>query len=285
MSKNKTPITIYSSESQIKNPLVLFKQMFFDLLASRGLAWQIFLRDIKSQYRQSVLGILWAFIPTIVTAIGFTLAKDVGVLNIPETDIPYPLYVTISTALWQAFLQSINAPIQAIQSGKGMITKVKFPHESLILAKLAELLFNFGIQVILVIVLFVWFRIQPPLSIILFPVPFLHMVLLGLTIGLFLTPVNALYNDVSRLLSFGTRILWFITPVVYPIPQTGIFQYVVKLNPVTPLLVTTRELATTGQLSQVEDFWLVSFITFILFIVGWVFFRLAMPSVVERFSS
>jgi len=57
------------------------------------------------------------------------------------------------------------------------------------------------------------------------------------------------------------------------------------MNPVTPLLVTTRELATTGIVSDPIGFWLVSAITLLGILLTWIIFRLAMPFVVERVSS
>jgi lipopolysaccharide transport system permease protein len=54
---------------------------------------------------------------------------------------------------------------------------------------------------------------------------------------------------------------------------------------VTPLLVTTRELATTGVLTQVTGFWIVSAIALVGLLLTWVMFRLAMPYVIERISA
>ncbi|MEO1673464.1 MAG: ABC transporter permease, partial [Cyanobacteria bacterium J06631_2] len=70
-----------------------------------------------------------------------------------------------------------------------------------------------------------------------------------------------------------------------PVPTEGIFASLVKLNPVTPLLITVRELATTGVLTQEMPFWIVSAITLIGLLTTWTFFRLAMPYVIERVSS
>ena len=100
-----------------------------------------------------------------------------------------------------------------------------------------------------------------------------------------LSPLGVLYQDVSKGLTLLTSFWLFLTPVVYPVPTEGIFGQIVKLNPVTPLLVTTRELATTGIISEPLGFWLVSIITIIGLFVTWVGFRLAMPFVVERVSS
>jgi lipopolysaccharide transport system permease protein len=276
---------IYTPESLLKNPVQLFKEMWQDLLASRELAWRLMVRDISAQYRQSLLGITWAFLPPIIMAIGFTLANDAKVINIAKTDLPYPVYIMFSTALWQTFIEALNGPMQAVIVAKPMLSRVNFPREALILAKLGEVFFNFAIKLTLIVALFIWFRISVTWTVFLTPVPLLHLILLGTFIGILLAPLGILYQDISRGLSLFTGFWLFLTPVVYPIPNQGIFGFLVKLNPVTPLLVTTRELATTGVVSDPLRFWIVSLITLIALLVTWVAFRLAMPFVVERVSS
>ena len=59
----------------------------------------------------------------------------------------------------------------------------------------------------------------------------------------------------------------------------------VALNPVTPLLVTVRELATAGMVSSPSAFWLASAFTLVCLFVAWVGFRVAMPFMIERWSS
>ncbi|MBR8826537.1 MAG: hypothetical protein DSM107014_01300 [Gomphosphaeria aponina SAG 52.96 = DSM 107014] len=51
--------------------------------------------------------------------------------------------------------------------------------------------------------------------------------------GLLLAPLGVLYQDVSRGLTMLTGVL-FLTPVVFPVPEQGLFAILVKLNPVTP---------------------------------------------------
>ena len=137
------PEVIYTPESNLRHPIQLFKQMWRDLLASRELAWRLMVRDISAQYRQSFLGIAWAFLPPIILAAGFTLANDANVINISATDLPYPAYVMFSTALWQTFVEALNAPVLAVTAAKPMLARVNFPREALILAKLGEVLFLF----------------------------------------------------------------------------------------------------------------------------------------------
>lgn len=276
---------IYTPESKIKRPSLLFKQMWRDLLASRGLAWQLMIRDLKAQYRQSFLGIFWAFLPPIFMAAGFTLAGESNVIAIGKTELPYPAYVMFSTALWQTFIEALNGPIQAVTQAKPMLVRVNFPREAIILSKLGEVSFNFGIKLILIIALFIWFKVSITWKILFAPVALVHLVLFGTFIGTLLAPFGILYQDVGKGITMITSFWLFITPVVYPVPTEGTFALLVKLNPVTSLLVTVRELATTGVLTQEVSFWIVSAITFIGLFTTWIFFHLAMPYVIERVSS
>jgi lipopolysaccharide transport system permease protein len=259
--------------------------MWSDLLNSRELAWRLLIRDLRAQYRQSLLGFAWAFLPPVITALGFVLARDTGVVTVGSTDLPYPAYVMFSMSLWQTFVEAINGPIMGVVQAKSMLAKVNFPREALILAKLGEIFFNFGIKLILIVGLFVWFKITVTGSLILAPVAFIHLVLLGTMIGLFFAPLGMLYGDISKALPIVTTIWLVLTPVIYPVPQKGVFATIVNLNPVTPLLVTTRELATSGVVSNAAGFWLASALAIVGLWVVWVIFRLAMPFVIERVGS
>lgn len=277
---------VYSSESLLRHPIHLFKEMGRDLLASRELTWQLMIRDISAQYRQSLLGIVWAFIPPVAMAAGFTFARGAQVINIGDTDIPYPAYVMFSVALWQTFVEALNGPILGVKAAKQMLTKINFPREALILSKLGQVFFNFGIKLLLIIGLFFWFRIPVGWSVLLAPVALIHLILLGTFMGLLLAPLGALYQDVSKALTLCTGLWLFLTPVIYSVPsREGLFGMIVRLNPVTPLLVTTRELATTGTISDPAGFWTASLVAISGLLVAWLVYRLAMPFVVERMSS
>jgi len=285
MSKEKPSLVIINAKSSLKSPRKLIGQMWLDLLASRELAWQLFTRDIKAQYRQSFLGIFWAFIPPIITAIGLTLASNAKVINLGTTAFALPAYVMFSTSLWQTFVEALNGPINGIVAAKPMFTKINFPREAVIIAKLAEVFFNFGIKLILIIGLFIFFKMPISWSVFLAPLGLIQLVILGTGLGLFLAPFAVLYQDVSSALIVLLGGWFFLTPVLYAMPESGLFGRLVSLNPVTPLLVTTRELATTGVLTQVPQFWLVSGLSIIILLMGWVSFRLAMPILIERMSA
>jgi len=279
------PRVYYTPDSSLRRPGQLLRQMGRDLLASRELAWRLMVRDISAQYRQSALGLFWAFVPPIAMAVGFTFASQSNIIQPGVTDIPYPAYVMFSTSLWQTFVEAINGPIQAVTIAKPMLARVNFPREAIILAKVGEVIFNFGIKLFLIVALFLVYRISVSWTVILAPVALFHLILLGTLVGTLLSPFGALYQDVAKGMSMVTGFWLLLTPVVFPVPKEGVFGVLVRLNPVTPLLVTTRELATTGVLTQAPAFWIVSGLTIVGLLLTWIAFRMAMPYVIERISA
>lgn len=63
---------VYQKETN-RNPLRLLRDSIRDIWRSRFLSKQLAERDIKAQYRQSYLGILWAFLtPLLLPLYGFS---------------------------------------------------------------------------------------------------------------------------------------------------------------------------------------------------------------------
>ncbi|HHP7243213.1 MAG TPA: ABC transporter permease, partial [Elainellaceae cyanobacterium] len=108
------PKVVHTPDSFLKHPVSLARAMWLDLMASRELAWRLMVRDISAQYRQAMLGVLWAFVPPIVMAAGFTLASNANVISVGDTNIPYPAYVMFGTSLWQTFVEAASGPVQAV---------------------------------------------------------------------------------------------------------------------------------------------------------------------------
>ena len=78
---------------------------------------------------------------------------------------------------------------------------------------------------------------------------------------------------------------FFLTPVIYPVPRASFAATLIELNPVTPLLVSTRDWLITGQASLLPGFLWVSAVTVVLLFAGWVLYRIAMPHLISRMSA
>ncbi|MDP5078111.1 MAG: ABC transporter permease, partial [Nonlabens sp.] len=190
----------------------LFKETLSDVYRSRFLARQLASRDIKSQYRQSFLGIFWAFLMPLSTAFVWIFINDSGAVELADTGVPYPLFVFSGTLLFSALTEAINMPLTATNGAKSLFTKINIPKEAIILAGLYKLLYNDMFKMILLVFFFVFFSVTPTWGMLLFPISFFILTLVGITIGLLITPLGLLYNDVAKVISLSLRFIMFITP-------------------------------------------------------------------------
>jgi lipopolysaccharide transport system permease protein len=284
-SKGQIPVTVYTPESQLRAPGNFIRSMWYDLLASRELAWRLTVRDISARYRQSALGILWAFLLPLVTAALFIGLNRSAILNVGTTEIPYPVFVLFGTMLWQLFLDSLNAPLKAVTTNKAILAKVNMPREAIILSGIGQLLFDFSIRAIILAAIFVIYRIPLTWGLLLAPFAILMLMLLGITIGLALTPIGVLYTDIAQALTAITGLWFFITPVAYPVPEQGLLSVLMNLNPVTYLLNGARDIITLGTLSNVISVVVISVITILGLFVVQILYRLSLPILIERMSA
>jgi lipopolysaccharide transport system permease protein len=259
--------------------------MLADLKASRELGWRLFVRDISAKYRQSLLGVFWAFVPPIVMGVVFIILQSKRILNLGETDIPYPVFVLIGTILWQVFAESLKTPLETVNRAKPMLAKINFPREALMLSAFYQIVFNLLIKSILLVGIFVFFKVKVTSGLFWAPVAILMLILLGMSLGLLLTPIGTLYRDISSGLPVFTQFWFFVTPVVYPTPQTFPYSLIGVLNPVSPVLTAARDFITKGSISNIGPFLVVSCLAIMTLFAAWVIYRLALPIIIERMSA
>ncbi len=277
--------TVYSPDSELLSFGRLLRSMWSDLLNSRELAWRLMVRNISAQYRQSLLGYAWAFLPPLFTTAIWVFLQSQKVFTVADTGMPYPVFVLTGTVLWQTFVEALNAPLQMVNESKSMLSKINFPREALILTGIGQVLFSFTIRVFILIPVYWWFEVPFQAGVLLALIGVLALIALGITIGLLLTPLGMLYQDIGRGLGFGTQALFFLTPIVYPVPQASWAETLVTLNPVTPLLQATRDWLVLGQTGHLDGFFWVCVLTLIFLFAGWILYRIAMPHLISRMSA
>jgi lipopolysaccharide transport system permease protein len=278
-------VTTYSNESEVRNPLQMARALGSDVVNSLQLARRLLLRDLSVQYRQTFFGYFWAFAPPLAMAGAFTLAAKSGAVSFGATAIAYPAYVIIGMCLWQTFHEALHGPLDALAKARDILTRIHFAREALFLAKFLEVLVNFSVKLVLILVVLRIYSIAPGSSLLLAFVGIVGLVALGLLIGLLIAPVGLLFDDVGRSVLALSGFWLMLTPVLFPIPESGPFRVAVLVNPVTPLLVTSREALTGSPLTQLPQFFLVAAVCVLGLPLALLGVRLAMPFVVERFSA
>lgn len=277
----KLETRIYQKENNL-SPGRILKESLKDIYNSRFLARQLAKRDIKAQYRQSYLGILWAFITPLLTAAVWIFLTMSGTIQVTQTGIPYPLYAFSGTLIWSIIADSISSPTQSTNGARGLISKINFPKEALVVSGIYKLLFNSAVKIVLLIVLVFLLEVGFHWSLLLLPFAILGAVVIGTTIGLFITPISMLYTDIQKLVSIGMGFLMYITPVVYAMPAEGIMRKLMEINPFTPVILTARDMIT-GSSPQFLVYYLFVLLSCIpFFFMALIFYRISIPIIVER---
>jgi lipopolysaccharide transport system permease protein len=275
-------VRVYTAEPEIRRPGQLLRRMLTDLVSARSVALEMARRNIAAQYRQSFSGILLAFCPALVVTVWCTMVQHARVINVEALAVPYPAFVLISMMLWLTFTEALQAPIEGLGQELYLLARAKVPPETIVLAKLAEVGFQFGIKLILIVGAIIWFGLPVRFTVWLAPLPLCALIALGLGLGLILAPLNALYQDISKALPAVTTFWLFLTPVLFPIPTEGAAAVVVRLNPVTPLLSATREWITLGEVGDPLGLAVAVTIALGLLWGGWVFYRVSLPVIIDR---
>ena len=275
----------YTPESELRHPLRLLRGMGSDLVAGRELAWRLFVRDTAAQYRQSVLGYFWVILPPLLTSLVFILMNSANVLVSKDLGMSYPVYVLTGTVFFGIFSDGMAAPLKTVTVSRPLLIKVRFPREALLLAAIAQTLLSFIIRIALLASCLLPLRAHIATTLPLVIIPASGLMLFGIMVGVLLVPVGTLYQDVTYGLMLLTSVLMLVTPVAFATPASGRLSAIMHHNPLSPLLLCTRELTITGNMSQLPASLAVMGVCLVLLGIGWVLFRLAFPILVERLGS
>lgn len=276
---------IYTPQSDLRKPRQFLKQIYLDVNTSRQIAWQLFRKNFVSQYRQNFLGYLWIFLPPLATALIWIFLHFSKIIELGSTEIPYPIYILTGVFLWQTFTESVTCPLQQLLFSKHLITKFKIPHEALVIAGLGSIVFNLLARIIILFLCLLYFQVGLSWNLLLAPIGLVVLILAGISIGLLLTPLGMLYQDILNGIGIVLNALFFLTPIIYPIPQNGVILRIVSFNPLTPIITANRNWLTGGAVMPDISFFVVASLSIFVFFGSWLFYRLAKPYIIERISS
>ncbi len=248
----------------------------------RELATRLFIRDLKASFRKSFFGFIWIFITPLSTAVTWIFLSSQKVISVQKTPMEYSAYVLCGTIIWSLFAEAINKPILRYRSVTGMMSKLNFPREAIVLTSFYDLLYSFMLKLIVLIPI-LWFLGYPPNLNFLFFIPaILGLLFVGISLGLLLCPIGLLYNDVGKVLPMLLPFLMYLTPVIYPFQQSTEYPLLNFLNPVTPFLESARSSMGGYEFNMYLElcFWLI--IGLVSFIIGLIVLKISLPIIVER---
>ncbi|MCC7278869.1 MAG: ABC transporter permease [Chromatiaceae bacterium] len=285
-STTELPEVVITPHAGLEGFTEAMRSMTRDFAQSRALAWRLFRRDISAMYRQSLLGYLWLFLPPLATVSVWIFLNQQQLVTIDTGDVPYPLFVMTGTVLWTAFNSALMAMQEIMGQARSMLSKVNFPHEALIMTAFAKALLNGLPPILLLIPVMIFYGVSIGPETLLFAFGFLTVVILGSALGLAFVPIGALYDDVGRAIQLGLRFAFFVTPVIYAMPQApGLTRTLLTLNPLTAPLVSSRAWLIGSAEALPSATLLVFVVSLLVLALSTLAFKVAMPHLIERISA
>jgi lipopolysaccharide transport system permease protein len=209
----------------------------------RDLLVTLAMRDVKLRYRQTVIGIAWVILqPLITSLIFFLIFSRVG--GFPMDGIKPFAFIFAGQLAWNVFNTTLTKASASLVGNSQLVSKVYFPRLVLPLSTVFSALIDFGVSLVMMVILMIVFHIVPGWSILLLPVFVLMLLLLALGVGLAAAAANVQYRDVGYVLPVITQFLFFASPVGYAtsivVHKLGHWSFLYFLNPLTPLLEAFR---------------------------------------------
>lgn len=276
---------IIDSQSQLKAPLNLVKSIIHGFWISRDLSSKLAKRDLIAQYRQSILGYVWLVLLPVVNTIIWILIRKSGLLaNNGDETLPYTLYVFSGTMVFQIFSEALQTPLNEIINSKNIISKINFPHESLITSGFIKSLLNSTIRIVILVVISSLFGYYPGFLFFYFPLLLIATIFLGISIGVAFIPLGVLFNDIQKVLPIVMQLLMFSSPVFlyFPSDRTSFLYKIFEINPLTKLLEFTRDILSNIHSKDLISLWLIIIIALLIFIVFWSIYKIAIKILIER---
>ena len=228
-NKNE-PITIITPRTgwQVINfrELIEYRDLFFFLV------W----RDIKVLYAQTILGFSWAIVQPLIQIVIFSIVFG-RVAKIPTDGIPYILFSSVAIIPWTYISQAMTTSSQSLVSGQSMLGKVYFPRLIFPISPTLSKLVDFGLSLIIVLGVSIYYRVLPTWNLLLFPFFIVFMVSIAAGVGMWLSAMAIRFRDVRFAMPFVIRMLMYTAPIVYSaasIPEK--YRIIYSFNPIVGVI-------------------------------------------------
>lgn len=240
-----------SNNSQKFQTVIEPKNGWFDLhlkelLHYKDLVFLFVKRNFVSQYKQTVLGPLWAIVQPLLTTVVFTLIFG-NIAGLAADGVPSFIFYLSGTILWTYFNQCLTQTANTFVANRNTLGKVYFPRLVMPISTVMSNLISLAIQFVFMVIFLVYYVItdqgcEPNLYILMTPLIILQLALLSLGCGIIISALTTKYRDLAMLVGFGTQLWMYASPIAYDFNSMAVFapggkyHTLIMLNPIASIV-------------------------------------------------
>lgn len=210
-------------------------------------------RDIESRYRTSYLGLLWTILTPLLILVVYTLAFSVilGAHKLSDTysnPLEYVVTLFAGLTIFFFFSEVMSASPDLITRKANFVKKVVFPLPILVSSRVIASAFTLLINLALLLGFILVKDGALPLTTLLLPLILMPVFVFTLGMAFALAAIGVYLPDVRQIMNPLTRMLFYLTPIVYPItivPEE--YRSFFWLNPMTIMVHHLQTILIQGQ--------------------------------------
>lgn len=254
------------------------QEMIASLWRNRYLIKTSIQREVVGRYRGSFMGILWSFFNPLFMLTVYTFVFSVVFKarwhSAGDSRTQFALILFAGLMVFNLFSECVNRAPGLILFHANYVKKVVFPLEILPLINIGGALFHLFVSFIVWLLAFLLLFGVPHLTILLFPVILVPLILFTAGFSWWLASIGVYLRDVSQVISIATTALLFLSPIFYStasLPEK--FQFVMNLNPLTPIIEQTRDILFWNKLPDLPVLALCYAVSMVVACLGFAWFQ------------
>jgi lipopolysaccharide transport system permease protein len=248
------------------------RQYWRDLWRYRELFFILAWRDVAVRYKQTIIGIAWAFLRPFLTMVVFTVVFG-NLAKLPSDGrAPYAIMVFAGLMPWTLFSSVLGEASSSVMNNANLISKVYFPRLIVPLATSIVALIDFAISLSILAGLLLWYGFAPGWQILLLPAFVALALAASIGPALWAAAIVVKYRDFRYIIPFALQIGLYVSPVGFSSSVVSEkWRLLYNLNPMVGIIDGFRWCIMGGG----SPIWLPGFALGLLVIVGflWIGFR------------
>ena len=250
------------------------------MLRYRYLFSQLVRRELRQKYKGSVLGVLWYLVnPLVLMALyGVMLGPLLKAVNYPD----YPVFILAGLLVWLFFSQSVLSAAGALIEQSSLVSKVRFPRETVPAAVVVVQLVPFFAMLVVLVPVAVIVRGNASWSLLELVPLVVCLVAFTLGLALLVSVLHAFYRDVQPVLNTAFLPLFFVSGILFSLQKLpGLHSHhwleplLRWVNPVAPFVAAWQNVVYFGRSPGAAVFLYVVGAALVSLVLGvWAFRRL-----------
>ncbi len=250
---------------------------FRNLVERRNLLFQLVRRDFTQRFIGSTAGWLWGVVHPLVLLVSWVFVFQICMRIPPPPEAlntNYAIYLFCGFLPWMLFSDTVQRSATSLLEHQNLITKTVFPAEVVPVSIFLSSLMNHLIALALAVAAVAIWLHHFSLNVLFLPAYMLCIGLFGIGIGWVVASLNVYIRDTAQALSVVMTFWFWFTPIfIYESMLPPRFQFILRVNPLAPVVRAYRERLLSTRLPDVSEFAIVAVCGLAAFAIGGIFFR------------